>query len=145
MYGPKRLKKRAGELAGVYPKTSIIAKLTVLPTLVAGEWRVLWQRFDDVIKPQPQAPTVVIKRDGKYQGHNKKHHEHALVIHAENQQTEETYQQNREFRRYDIRENRADEESFLAFEQRHAHRAMVSDFEGLREDFLLPARRTEQS
>ena len=86
----------------------------------------------------------MIKSDGKNQRHYKKYDQYALVFRAKYQQTEETDQQNREFRRDDIGKNCAHEKAFFAFEERHADRAMVADFEGLREDFGLSTRRAVQ-
>ena len=86
----------------------------------------------------------MIKSDGKNQGHDEEHDEYALVIHAQNYQTEETDQQNRKLRRDDVRQDRAHKKAVLALEERHAGRAVVPDFEGLREDLLLPTRRTEE-
>src|ERR1700754_5205186 len=87
----------------------------------------------------------MIKSDGKNQRHDEEYDEYALVFHAQNYQTEETNQQNRKLRRDDVRQDRADKKAVLALEERHAGRAVVPDFERMRDDPCLATRRTEES
>ena len=122
-----------------------MAGLTLLAAFVARERRVLRQRLHDVVKTQPETPTVMVKRDRKKQRENEKHDEHALVLRAQNDQTKEANQQDRELRRHYVCEDSADEKPVFALEQRHAGRAMVPDFEGVRDDLRLTTHRTEQS
>ena len=92
------------------------------------------ERLDEEVEPEPEAPTVVIKGDGKKQRHHKQKHEDVLVIRADNQQEKEADDEDHEFRRDDVREDRAHEKPILTLEERHAAWTVMSDVERLRDD-----------
>src|SRR5215213_234938 len=86
----------------------------------------------------------MIESHWKNQRHDKKHDQHALVIRAENQQAEETNQQDGSLRGHDICQYRAYKKPILAFEKRHADRAVVPDPKRLRHYRGLSANWTKQ-
>ena len=87
----------------------------------------------------------MIKTDRKYERHDEEHDEYVVVISAQNYQTKEADQQDRKLRRDDVCEDRAHKKPVLALEERHAGRTVMTDFERLRYDFRIAARRTQQS
>ena len=105
---------------------------------------VLWERLNEEVETEPEAPTVVIKSHRKNQRHHKQVHEDVLVIGADNQEEKEADDQDHELRRDDIGEDRAYEEAVFALEERHAVWAVVADVEWLRDDPRRAAGRTAQ-
>src|ERR1051326_3957922 len=115
-----------------------------LPAFITREGCVLRQRLDNEVKTEPQTPTVMIERDRDNEGHDEQHHQHTLVIRAQNQQTKEADQQDCKLRRHHVRENCADEKPVFALEQRHAGRAVMADAERVRENLRLTTHGTQQ-
>lgn len=86
----------------------------------------LGQRFDDVIEAQPQTPAVMIKGDGKDNGHDEQKHQDTFVFEPDQKQGETDHKDNQFGGDY-VGKNRADEEAVLALKKRKTVGAMVSD------------------
>jgi hypothetical protein len=87
----------------------------------------------------------MVKSDRKYQRHNEKYDEDTFIIRADNQQAKEANKEDNEFRRDDVRENRAHEKAVLALEQRQAVRTVMPDVKRGGDDLRFATCRTTQS
>ena len=106
---------------------------------------ILGQRLDDEVEPEPQAPTVMIEKNRKDQGHHEEQDQHVAVVGPDNQQEKEADHKDHELRRDHVREYRANKEPFLALEKRQAVRAMMPDVKRMGGNRRLPTGRTTQS
>lgn len=71
-----------------------------------------------MIETEPNAPAMVIKHEGKQESHDKQDRNYKLIVRIDNWQGDQVSQQNYKFRRYHANQDRADEEAFLALENR---------------------------
>jgi len=85
------------------------------------------QRLDEVVKTEPQTPTVMIKGDREDQRHDKQHHQDGFVFRAYHQQHEEAVDEDYQLRDDDIRQDCAHEKPVFAFEEGQAIGAMMTD------------------
>jgi hypothetical protein len=102
------------------------------------------QRLDNEVEAQPQAPTVVIESHWKHQCHHEKQRQDAFILCPDNQQKEEANQQNYEFRRDHVRENRAYKKAVLTLKKRVAVRAVMPYVKWVCDDLRLTTCRTTQ-
>ncbi len=85
------------------------------------------QRLDDEIESKPQAPTVMVEKNRKNQGHDEEQDQHVAVVSPNNQQEKETDQQDHELRCDHIRQYRADKKPFFTLKEGQAVRTVMPD------------------
>ena len=83
----------------------------VLRTRCAG----VGQAFDEVVEGQPDAPTVVIERDGKEQCYHQQDVDYKLIVRSHNREREQISENDYGFRCNDGDHDRSHKKSFLAF------------------------------
>lgn len=106
-----------------------------MPRLVwAAVLFVFRQRLDEVIESKPETPTVMIKRDRKYQRHDKQQNQHTVVLGAYYQQHEETENKDHQFGNDDVGQDRPDEETIFTFVEREADGTMMPDMKRALDD-----------
>ena len=86
---------------------------------------VLRERFDNEVEAKPQAPTVMVEKHRKNQGHDEEQDQHIAVISPDNQQEEKADRQDHELGRDHIRQDRADKKPFFTLEKRQAMRTVM--------------------
>ena len=86
----------------------------------------------------------MIKSERKNEREGEEDDEYALVIHAQNYQRKEADDEDCKLRRDHVGQDCAHKKAVLALEERHAGRAVMPDFEGVREDLGVATHGTEQ-
>ena len=82
-----------------------------------------------MVHRQPQAPTVMVEQQRKGYGDRKQGREDNAIGQIRKNQTSKISNQNEDFRRDDVRHDRADEKSFFAFEDYAAGSALMFEIE----------------
>lgn len=90
--------------------------------------------LDEVVEAQPKSPTVMVKGDREDDGDDEQQHQYVLVIGANHQQTEEAENEDYELGCNDVCQDRAHEKPVLAFVERQANGAMMTDMERALDD-----------
>ena len=98
-----------------------------------------------MIKSEPNAPAMVVKRDWKHEGDYQQHSNHQLIVRADHGHGHEVSQQDREFGRDNIDENGSNEESLLAFKVNLTGVATMLNLKWLLDDGTSSAGRAKQS
>jgi len=143
----KRLKKRGGA-GGEYSRRRRYAKhlwrFAAWHSGLAAVRFVFRQRLDQIVKTEPEAPTVMIKADREDQRDDEQEHQHGLVVSTDHEQHEEAEDKDHQFSYDHIRQNRAHEEAVFALVEREAFGAVVADVERPLDDRGLAAGRATQ-
>ncbi len=83
------------------------------------------QAFNEVVEGQPDAPTVVIERDGKEQGYHQQDVDYELIVRSNDRQREQISENNYDFSCNHGDHDRPHKKSFLAFKDCTAGIAMI--------------------
>ena len=82
-----------------------------------------------MVEGEPNTPAMVIKTDRKQERDHEENCEHHLVMGINDSETRDVSEQNHEFGRHHVNQDRSDEEALLTFKDNGAGRAPVLDLE----------------
>ena len=98
-----------------------------------------------MIKSEPNAPTMVVKRDWKGEGDYQQHSYHQLIIRVDHDHGHSVSHQDRKFGGNDIDENGSNKEALLAFEVNLTGVASMLNLKWLLDDGTSSAGGAKQS
>ncbi len=87
-----------------------------------------------MVEAEPNTPAMVIKGDGEAERYHEKNCENHLIMRTNHTETGEVGDENYEFGRDHINQDRSDEEALLTFEDNCAGRAPILDLERFLDD-----------
>jgi hypothetical protein len=103
---------------------------------------VFWKSFDEVIKTQPETPTVMVERDREDKGDYKQNYKDSLIIRTNYRQPDSAGYEDQEFSGNYVGQNGSHEKPLFAFKDRATDRAVMSYSKGSVDYARLSARRT---
>ena len=101
---------------------------------LAAIWFVFRQRLDEVIKTEPQTPTVMIKGDREDQRHDEEKHQNTFVFGADHEQHEEAEDEDHQLCYHHIRQDRAHEKPVFTLVKGQTFGAVMADVERALDD-----------